>query len=155
MDDQKNQTKAHFKAKFQLIFWAMLLGFFGGVVAVFLLALVSFVSALLFLDSVGIGLGIFLFIPVFIVGALVSSHKFLSSKGIAKSTRNKNYSVLIGVIILTFAIHFSLNFSMKHDIRPRYSSFAKALSEGDYSKAYSLMSPAYREQHSTFVGSFH
>jgi hypothetical protein len=144
MTEEKSQLESNFKTKFHLVFWAIFFTLLGGFLGTLALAVVSFLIALFFLDSKGIGLGIFLFPYVLVSSSLLSSYKFFSSNSADKRRLNRNYSILVRLIILAFGAYYLFNFSVKQVIRPRYSNFAKALHEDDYPTAFSFMSPAYR-----------
>lgn len=145
MTGEKNQAKNHTKTKFHVIFWTVFFALLGGILATFLWFLISFLIAGFILDSKGIGLGIFLYPYVLASSILLSSYAYLRCQGINKHTLRREYSLLIGLIILSFSAYYLFNFSIKRTIRPRYTDFAKALHEDDYSTAFSFMSPVYRE----------
>lgn len=145
MTEEKSQLESNFKTKYHLVFWTIFFTLGGGYLGTFILAVVSFLSAAIFLDDEGIGLGYFLFPYVLVGSSLLSSYKFLSNNGTDKQRLNRNYSILVGLIILVFSAYCLFNFSVKRVIRPRYYGFARALHEDNYSTAFSFMSPVYRE----------
>lgn len=147
MITEKSLLESSFKTKFHLLFWTAFWGFLGGFVAVLILTVSSFAS-LVFLDSKGIGLGILLFPYVLASGSLWGSYKFLNSNGVDKQKLNKTYSVLISLTLIAFSAYYLFSFMTKQAVRPHYSDFARALNEGDFSTAYSFMSPAYRQTNS-------
>lgn len=145
MNKEANQPPKLPKTIFPVIFWTIFFALLGGILASILWFFVSFLIAGFFLDSKGIGLGIFLYPYVLASSILLSTYAYLRRQGINKHTLQREFSLLIGLIILSFSAYYLFNFSIKRAIRPRYSDFAKALHEDDYSTAFSFMSPAYRE----------